>query len=174
MGVYFLSDAKDSMNCRLLSVLLCVLFIAPSFQYGILRVEEIWSTEDVLEVKIEEMVITESNIQIDYIEELNDSGVTVEDTILMTGLSQFQEISLLAAELSSRALWRPISVFSLMPPTPLNLSPSPLTTTPVMSSSLTNLALREVSSCPTDSSLMVPTVIPESKRVSCDPMVVCE
>ena len=73
------------MNCRLLSVLLCVLFIAPSFQYGILRVEEIWSTEDVLEVKIEEMVITESNIQIDYIEELNDSGVTVEDTIFDDG-----------------------------------------------------------------------------------------
>merc|ERR1712130_775508 len=85
MGVYFFSDAKDSMNCRLLSVLLCVLFIAPSFQYGILRVEEIWSTEDVLEVKIEEMVITGTDIKIDYIEELGDAGVTVEDTIFDDG-----------------------------------------------------------------------------------------
>merc|ERR1712137_69453 len=64
MGVYFLSDAKDSMNCRLLSVLLCVLFIAPSFQYGILRVEEIWSTEDVLEVTVEDTIFDDGSITI--------------------------------------------------------------------------------------------------------------
>merc|ERR1712137_57719 len=174
MGVYFLSDAKDSMNCRLLSVLLCVLFIAPSFQYGILRVEEIWSTEDVLEVKIEEMVITESNIQIDYIEELNDSGVTVEDTIFDDGSITIPgDFTTCCGIEFKSSLEANLGLFADAPN-----SPEPFSFTIDDNSGdvfiLDELRLREVSSCPTDSSLMVPTVIPESKRVSCDPMVVCE
>jgi len=74
-----------TMNYRLLSVLFCVLLVAPSFQYGILRVEEIWSNVDTLEVQIEEMIIKESDLFIDFIEDLSGNGVTVEDVIFSDG-----------------------------------------------------------------------------------------
>merc|ERR1712063_140091 len=61
------------------------LFVASSYQYGILRVEEIWSTMDIPQVKIEDMIIDESQIYIDYIEDLSGEGVTVEDILFSDG-----------------------------------------------------------------------------------------
>jgi len=74
------------MNFKLfICFFICLLFVLPSFQYGILRVEEIWSTNDIPNVKIEDMIITESQIFIDYIEDLSGEGVTVEDVLFSDG-----------------------------------------------------------------------------------------
>mmetsp|Transcript_13217 Transcript_13217/g.22632 ORF Transcript_13217/g.22632 Transcript_13217/m.22632 type:complete len:687 (-) Transcript_13217:39-2099(-) len=74
------------MNTSFICILFaCVLFAGSSYQYGILRVEEIWSTENIPQVKIEEMIVEESQIYIDYIEDLSGEGVTVEDVIFSDG-----------------------------------------------------------------------------------------
>jgi len=66
------------------SLVLCFL-VASSFQYGILRVEEIWSNDNIPQVKIEDMIVEESQIFIDYIEDLSGGGVTVEDILFSDG-----------------------------------------------------------------------------------------
>merc|ERR1711976_114730 len=66
-------------------VLVLCLFFTSALSYGILRAEEIWSNEDTSELRIEEVIIKESDIFVDFIEDVSLNGVTVEGSIFSNG-----------------------------------------------------------------------------------------
>jgi len=81
MGIFIL--ARIMRHVAPLVFLLCLFTTA--FGYGILRAEEIWSNEDTSELHIEEIIIKESDIFVDFIEDVSLNGVTVEGSIFSDG-----------------------------------------------------------------------------------------
>ena len=69
---------------RLAFVLLCFFFTF-SLQYGILRVEEIFSNLDTETIVIEDITIDHSTMYVDYIEDLSSEGVFVEEVLFSDG-----------------------------------------------------------------------------------------
>ena len=69
----------------LFSLLVVLLIVTPSLQLGVLWVNQITGNFDTKTVVVEEVVIDDNTIRVDFIDDLNGNGVDIEDVILNNG-----------------------------------------------------------------------------------------